>query len=228
MKMILVGLLFLSVAAKAAVPVSVSSFKNKVGQTSCDYNWGWWSLNLDSAFQDMLITELSKNSSLDILERENIEAINNEEVELVNSSRSHHKIRKGGFEKARYTIIGAVTGYEYCAEKKKASIGVSAVAGFLGLGGAAGLVAEQISEIAVSKATAKVIIDVRVVDTETGRIVKTIKSEGTAERSNFNINSDLASYEAASETPVGEASRQAVEKAVAGIIPALTSKVAKR
>lgn len=210
---ILTLLALYSLGAKAEVPVSVLSFKNKVGNVACDQDWYWWSSNLGSAFQDMLLTELANNPKIALLERENIRDINDMEVNLINSEESSHQIQKNQFTKAKYTIIGSVSSYEYCADKKKLSVGVSAVASFLGVGGDVGKAADLISDVGVSKANAKVVIDLRVVETKTGRIIKSVKSEGFAERSNFKINSSLADYSDASETPVGEAAREAISKA---------------
>lgn len=225
--LVIVGALIVSSVAQANVPVSVLAFKNKVGSSACSQDWYWWRDNLGTAFQDMLVTELAKVDDIELLERENIHQIDSMEVNLVNSEDSSHKIQKGKFTKAKYTVIGAVTGYEYCADKKKVSVAVGAVAGFLGMSGAVRDVADTVDEVGISKAHAKVIVDVRVIETQTGRIVKSIKAEGTAERSNFKINSSLADYQDASETPVGEAARMAIEKASATILPVFSKKVAK-
>ncbi|MFZ3229861.1 MAG: CsgG/HfaB family protein [Pseudobdellovibrio sp.] len=215
MKKIILLFAILSVATfgHAAVPVSVLSFKNKVGNLSCNQDWYWWSNHLSDAFQDMLLTELSKDPNINLLERENIQQINDLEVNLVNSEKSKHKINKGHFEKAKYTIMGAVTGYEYCAEKKGVNVSVSKVASFFGVVGAVAAVADTVDSVEFSKTKAKVTIDLRIVETETGRIIKTVKAEGESSRSNFNINTQLADYAEAKETPVGEAARMAIEKA---------------
>lgn len=218
---LVLGFLLCTLSARSEVPVSVLSFKNKVGNLTCDQDWNWWRDHLGSAFQDMLMTELSKSSNIVLLERENIQDINNMEVNLVNSEKSEHKIEKGNFTKAKYTIVGAVSSYEYCAEKKKGGIAVSTVAGFFGIDGAARQVADTVNSVDISKASAKVVIDLRVVETKTGRVVKSVKAEGFAERSQFKIDSNLASYESAKETPVGEAARQAIEKGTSQILTSL-------
>lgn len=218
------GLLGVASGAEAGVPVSVLAFKNKTGSMSCNQDWYWWQDHLGSAFQDMLLTELGKDDRLELLERENIQELNDSEVNLVNSENSKHKIEKGHFSKAKYSLVGSVSSYEYCAEKKKLGVGVSAVSGFLGATGLVGAVADTVNEVGVSRANAKIVIDVRVVETKTGRIVKTVRSEGTADRSNFAIDSSLASYEDAQKTPVAEAARMAIEKAVAQLTPTLVGK----
>jgi curli biogenesis system outer membrane secretion channel CsgG len=211
-------------ATQAAVPVSVMSFKNTVGDLVCEQDWFWWRDHLGTAFQDMLLTELAKNEQIALLERENIQDLNDLEVDLVNSTHSTHEIEKGHFTKAKYTIAGAVTGYEYCADNKKTNVNVAAIAGFLGIDGDAGTVADTINNVRIAKAHAKVIIDLRVIETRTGRIIKTITAEGKAERSNFKIDSELASYQDAKETPVGEAARLAIQKASVQIGPAIVSR----
>lgn len=212
-------------AANASVPVSVLSFKNKIGNITCQSDWEWWRDHLGSAFKDMLLTELGKNDNISLLERENIEAINDRELNLVNSEKSAHKIEKGHFTKAKYTIVGAVSSYEYCADKRKINVGVSQVASFIGLNGLAGEVANTVDDVGISNAHAKVVIDVRVIETQTGRIIKTVKAEGDAKRSNFKVRGTLGGYSDAMETPVGEAARNAIEKAATEILPSLTKKM---
>jgi len=221
---IVVGAVGVEAEADSPIPVSVLSFKNKTGSMSCSQDWFWWQDHLGSAFQDMLLTELGKDSRFELLERENIRELNDQEVELINSESSKHKIEKGHFSKAKFSIIGAVSSYEYCADKKKIGVGVSALSGFLGATGLVGAVADTVNEVGISNAKAKIVIDVRVVDTKTGRIIKTVRAEGTAQRSNFVVDSTLASFEDAQKTPVGEAARMAIEKAVVQLTPALISR----
>lgn len=210
---IMMGLLIVGMQVLAATPVSVLSFKNKVGNVTCRQDWYWWSDNLGSAFQEMLINEMSGNSKIDLLERESIYDIEDREVNLINSEKSSHKIEKGNFTKAKYTVIGAVSEYEYCAESQKTKVNVSKVAGLLGLGGFAGAVAENIDDVKFGDAHAKVVVDIRVVETATGRIVKTVKAEGLAQRKNFKIDTTIGDHQSAQDTPVGEAARNAIAKA---------------
>ena len=198
--------------ALASVPVSVLQFKNKVGDMSCNQDWYWWNDHLGTAFQEMLITELASDSRIELLERETIRDIYDGEVNLINSENSTHTIEKGQFTKAKYTVVGSVSEYEYCAEKSKVGVGVTQVLGLLGASGAA-YEAMGSSDISYSNANAKVVVDVRLIDTRSGKIVKSVKAEGRAKRNKFKLTGDLINFEDAKNTPVGEAARNAIEKA---------------
>ena len=198
--------------ALASVPVSVLQFKNKVGDMSCNQDWYWWHDHLGTAFQEMLITELASDSRLELLERETIRDIYDGEVNLINSENSTHQIEKGQFTKAKYTIVGSVSEYEYCAEKSKVGVGVTQVLGLLGASGAA-YEAMGSSDISFSNANAKVVVDVRLIDTRSGKIVKSVKAEGFAKRNKFKLTGDLINFEDAKNTPAGEAARNAIQKA---------------
>lgn len=214
---LLLLLLFLTLAKNAyasGVPVSVLKFENKVGASSCNQDWYWWQDHLGTAFQDMLITELQKNSKFEVYERENINQMYANEHQLVNSQ-AEEKIETGKFKKAKYTFVGAVSGYEYCAQKTGGSVNVGMLASLVGFGGVPSV------NIGLSKANAKVIIDLRVIDTRTGRIVKSIKAEGEASRKNFKVAAEIGDFGDAMETPVGEASRSAIEKATKEILAVL-------
>lgn len=199
----------LSLRASATTAVSVTSFQNKVGSVSCGQDWDWWQDHLGTAFQEMLITELVKNKNFEVLEREGIGAIYDQEVNLPNSE-DDKSIKKNKFKKAKYTFMGAVTSYEYCAEKTKGGVSLGTVARFLGSSVAA---EELLPDVNVGSSTAKVVIDLRMIETATGRIVKSIRAEGSAKRSNFKIAGSIGTFADASETPVGEAARNAVESA---------------
>ncbi len=207
----------------APVPVSVLKFKDKSNATDCRERWDYWEDHLGSAFKDMLITELTEHSNIEVLERANIQSIYDKEVELINSEKSEHKIEKGHFKKARYTFIGSVSGFEYCASRNKGSVNVGELSERAGLGGLFGAVAGAVNSVGASKAHAKVVIDLRLVDTQTGRILKSVKAEGEAARSNFNVDSDVGEYENSEDSPVPEAARSAIQKAAQKLLPLLKS-----
>lgn len=194
----------------AVTTVSVMSFKNKVGSMSCNQDWYWWRDNLGQAFKEMLTTELTKNSKIEIYEREHINDIYEQEVNLINSENTE-AIEKGNFKKAKYTFVGAVSSYEYCAEKNKGGVALGTLAA---LAGYASPAANFLPELSFSKATAKVVIDLRLIETRTGRILKSVRSEGVATRTNFKAQSEIGSIDSAQETPVGEAARNAIEKSI--------------
>lgn len=190
----------------ATIPVSVTAFKNKVGSSGCAEDWNYWGEHLGSAFQEMLITELVKREGrFEILEREQIRDIYNGEHELVNSEESDIRLQKKKFKKARYTFVGSVSEYEYCASSNSGDVQ-------LPIGGLFGSVG-----VKFSKKNAKVRIDLRVIDTVTGRVVASVMSEGKADRMGVGFDSDDMSYENQSRSPVGEAARTAIQDAVAKV-----------
>lgn len=197
--------------AMASTPLSVTKFQNKVGSVSCDYQWGWWSHNIGDAFQDMLITELLDKGGYEVLERAAIQEIYEGEHNLVNAE-ADQSLQKNQFKKAKYTIVGSVSDFEYCAQEKKTGFNLRAIAHMVG--DQTGLV-DVLPEINFSKAHAKVVIDLRVIDVTTGRILQSIKTEGSAERRNFRMQNRIIDIEQAKNSPAGDASRQAIQKAVA-------------
>lgn len=207
MKTIFFSTLALSVLMSVAVQATtIPAFKNKVGSSGCAEDWNYWGEHLGSAFQEMLITELMKRDGrFEILEREQIRDIYNGEHELVNSEESDVQLQKKKFKKARYTFVGSVSEYEYCASSDSGGVQ-------LPIGGLFGSVG-----VKFSKKNAKVRIDLRVVDTVTGRVVASVMSEDKADRMGVGFDSDDMSYENQSRSPVGEAARAAIQEAVAKV-----------
>ena len=110
---------------------------------------------------------------------------------------------------AQVLIRGAVTEYSY----NSSSIGgaASILKGFAhGLG------------VATTKTEAKVVLDIRLYNATTGEIIDSVKAEGraTASGTSLNLNRDDYQMSAAGfkQTPLGHATRQAIESAVAAIV----------
>ena len=194
-----------AVAGAGQIPVSVTAFKNKVGSTGCSSDWSYWSENLGSAFQEMLISELIKRPQVEILEREQINAIYEGEHQLVNSEESDVQLQRKKFKKARYTFVGAVSDYEYCGDENSGGIR-------LPVGGLFGSVG-----IKFSRKNAKVKIDLRVIDTVSGQVVASVTTEGKTDRHSIGFDAEDLSYENQMRSPVGEAARSAIAQAVAKV-----------
>src|SRR5690606_23754058 len=102
-------------AANGPVRVSVVDFENKAaGQHGADncLTW-WWEGSVGSAMADILVDELSKVQGLEVLERQHIQSVHENEHELINSENTPKK-PKGMFKTADYTLAGAVSEYEWC------------------------------------------------------------------------------------------------------------------
>lgn len=199
-----------SMAVAAPIGVSVTKFKDKTGASGCRYNWDWWSSYLGDGFQDMLITELNKSPKLEVLERETIRDIYDNEQNLVNSEKED-TLARGHFKKARYTFVGAVTEFEYCAQKKNTSVNIGAVAGLFG-------VTTPDVNVGFSGAKAKVTVDLRVIDTKTGRVVKSVQASELVEDSKFALDSEFGGHEQEQNSPADRAARLAIEKAAREIL----------
>ena len=211
---ILFSILFSSVLASAATPVSITKFANKAPDTGCRHDWVWWHDYLGSGFQEMLANELVSSGKVELLEREVIQDIYDGEHNLVNSEEDT-SLKRGKFKKARFTIAGAVTEFEYCADRSGARVNVGAIASLLGASGVPSV------GVGFGKATAKLAIDVRIIDTETGRVIKTVRSEGSAEDSRFSLDTQYGDYATREKTPMGRAVRDAIQKASAQIVSSL-------
>lgn len=201
--------LFAGATADAATPVSVTRFENKAGTPGCDKDWWWWRDHLGSAFQEMLITTLSKSEAVEVLERETIKEIFEGEHELPNSENAS-PLERGQFRKARYTFVGSVSEYEYCASDMGGGVNIGALAGW-----------DLPVAVKMNKASAKVAVDIRMIDTVTGRIVKSVRAEGDASDGALGLDLGVADFAAAKKTPVGHAARAAIEKAAKDLLAAL-------
>lgn len=200
---------YLSFAAQAET-VSVTNFKSSIVSHGCSEEWGRWTENYGSTLKSLLVAELANNSKYEVLEREEIEKILDHEVELNNSQ--DQRIKKGQFKKAKFTFIGEVVDYQYCASKSQRKISLSTVAGLFG-----GAYSELLPDVETKKRNARIGVEIRVVDTETGRVVARAKGVGEAESSEVGIDSTLGSMSDSSVAPVGEASRTAIKRALSEI-----------
>lgn len=202
----IVSILFLLAGtyAQAATPVSIHQFSNKAAPSACRYQYEWWGQHLGTGFQEMLAKELLESGKVEVLEREVIHSIYNDEHNLVNSE-ADTTLEKGQFKKAKYVIAGAVTEFEYCAEKKGGSVNIGAVAAFLGGS------APDIS-VGFGTAKAKLAMDLRLIDARTGKVIKTVRAEGTAEDSRWDLDANLGDFYSQDSSPMGQAARTAIRE----------------
>ena len=148
--------------ASAKPTVAVPDFKNEV--TSAP----WWSASVSTQLADALANELVASGGLQVVERQNVQAVLSEQemAELGITRSTEESASSGGITKARYLILGRVSGYEDGVEIKENENTRS----FLGFGNREG----------IAKAKAYVAIDLRIVDSTTGNIVASTTVEGTA------------------------------------------------
>lgn len=190
----------------APIRVSVHQFRDKSGDSQCRYRDHWWYRNLGEAFQEMLISELAKKSGIEILERQTIREVYDDEHELLNSGKVD-KPQKEQFKVAHYVINGAVSDFEYCDSDTRGGVDVGHLMGIgsLKVGGAHG--------------TAKVGVDLRVIDVKTGVVVQTLHGEGKAKATALKVSSDITGEDSqighTKNAPITQAARSAIADAVA-------------
>lgn len=195
-----------SQALNAPIPISISKFMDKSGSGGCREQWDWWKDHLGSGFQEMLAAEMMKSPRVALYERETIKQIHEDEHNLVNSEEDQ-TLNKGKFKKAKYTLVGAVTEFEYCAQKRGASVNIGRVAGIFG-------VPAPDLEVGGKKIKAYLKIDLRVINTETGQILKTITTDGKIEDTNYRFESAYGDFSSQENSPMTKAAREAIAKAV--------------
>ena len=148
--------------AWAKPTVTVPDFKNEVANVS------WWSKGVSIQLADALASELMASGGLQVVERQNVQAILSEQemAELGIVRPMEDNVGSGQMTRAQYFILGQVSAYEADVEIKKDENSMS----FLGFGNREG----------VAEAKAYVAIDLRIVDSTTGNILGSTTVEGTA------------------------------------------------
>ncbi|MBQ4401377.1 MAG: SEL1-like repeat protein, partial [Synergistaceae bacterium] len=146
-----------------------------------------------SAIMNMMISELHKTGAFELLEREHLDAVMNER-NLLSMSDPSTAAKLGRIAGAQYIITGAITLYYY---SEKGS-------GFL----------LPILGAATQAKTAYVVIDARIIDVETGKIV--YASDQTGDATN-KAKTSIANYNKMVGGLLGMATRNAVEKHVSAM-----------
>jgi curli biogenesis system outer membrane secretion channel CsgG len=155
-----------------------------------------------SGLTEMLTTALINSNRFILIERKAIQDLQSEAM-LASSGMVNPDtvIKPGSLLGAQAMIRGAVTEYSY----KKSSTGSGAVFG-------------QTVGLQRNTLEAMVAIDVRIYDAATGQILDSVRADGKAKSSensaNVEIRTNKLSTSSFSSTPLGAASREAIEKAV--------------
>jgi curli biogenesis system outer membrane secretion channel CsgG len=195
MKRHLIALFGLALCAGQALAqdkpvIAVAEFKNESGA-------GWWRGGVGNDLAGLLSNELAATGSFSVVERDKIQQVL-EEQNLMASGRAElsDAAQLGKLTGAKYLVMGTVSAYE--EDVKKDGGGLSF--GGISVGG--------------KSAAAYVAIDIRVVDTTTGRIeyVRTIEGSSKSKGSSLGVSKWGVGGSFASEqnTPAGKAVRAAV------------------
>jgi curli biogenesis system outer membrane secretion channel CsgG len=195
MKRQLIALFGLALCAGQALAqdkpvIAVAEFKN-------ESTAGWWHGGVGRDLAGLLSNELAATGDFSVVERSKLEAVL-EEQNLMASGRAElsDAAQLGKLTGAKYLVMGTVSSYE--EDTKKDGGGLSF--GGISVGG--------------KSAAAYVAIDIRVVDTTTGRIEQVRTIEGTSKSkgsslgvSKWGVGGNFASEQ---NSPAGKAVRSAV------------------
>ena len=152
---------------------------------------------------EMLTTALIDSKRFVVLERKTLQDINQEQS-LGSSQDQNASIKYGKMLGAQAIIRGAVTEYSY---RKSTTNG-------------AGII-DRIGGIQGAKSEAVVVIDIRIIDSQTGQVLDSVKAEGRAKASAQHIDAKIGSVSLGNNSsesePLAEAARKAIESGVKGI-----------
>ncbi|MGQ9617494.1 MAG: CsgG/HfaB family protein [Candidatus Aminicenantia bacterium] len=172
----------------------------------------WWDWNWDigKGISDMLVTELVNDGTYRVIERKVLDKILAEQ-DFSNSDRANPETaaKIGKILGVKYIIIGSIT--TFGTDTKQVGVGGVAWADRFGIG-----------KIGTKKTKAKVVINARMIDIDTGEIVVVAKGVGESKRSGLLLGGllggrgggggmmvDMQSSDFR-ETILGEATEQAV------------------
>jgi curli biogenesis system outer membrane secretion channel CsgG len=177
-------------------------------------HYGGWDIGGGLAAQ--LISELTRTGRFIVIERADLGAsLREQQLGMMGVVSPETAAQPGQVLGAQLLIHGSVTEFDETARGQGLQAGVGVFGARIGIGG--------------NKVTARVAIDLRIIDATTGQIVASERAE--AEASQRAVNTSVSAGPvvigngAFSRTPLGEASRNAIARAV-GLIVGRTERVA--
>lgn len=176
--------------------VAVTDFENRANFS------GQW--NLGGGMAEMMIERLMVSGSVEVLERQHIDSVLGEIVRQGRDLfRKEGRVERGRLMNARYLIRGVVTDFTVTGD----------ASGWFGTAGGTGW---------LSGSRARVGLYVTVSDVETGQILSAVRTEGTSSRGGLGgqINYKAINFggDAYFRTPLGRATREAMDRAVRQIL----------
>ncbi len=159
--------------------------------------------NIGTGVGEMMVTALSETKKYTLIERAKLEAVIAEQKLGASGAVTAQTAAKiGRLLGAQYIITGAVTEFGI----KDSKIGIGGLEKVLPFGGGA----------KISKTKARVVIDVRAIDTTSGQIAAAAKGEGEKSSAEFSGNLSIApsfdfGKEGFDETILGKAARKAID-----------------
>jgi curli biogenesis system outer membrane secretion channel CsgG len=180
-----------------------------------DFDFGavhhWWTGEWDigKGISDMIVTNLVRDGTYSVIERKQLDRILQEQ-NFSNSDRANPATaaKIGKVLGVNAIIIGTIT--QFGAETRKTDVG--GVTSRIGLG--------ALGNVGTSKSKASVVLDARMVNTETAEIMAVASGKGESKRGGMNllgagagsaggIDMNSSNFR---ETIIGEATRQAVDE----------------
>ncbi len=179
--------------------VAVSLFENETGFA------GQWKLG--RGIPDLLVAELLATGYVEVVDRQHISAVVNEiKRQGQDLFRKENVVARGRLKNARYLVRGAITD-------------------FTQTGSASGWFRTPQVSGGLTGSRAVVMVGITLIDIETGEILKSISAGGTARASGqwakFDYRGVAFGGEAFFRTPIGVATREAINKAVVEIVQAI-------
>lgn len=158
----------------------------------------------------MLTTALDQSGRFVIVERANLDRVMFEQqLKAKSAVNPETGPQLGQVTGAQFVVIGSVT--EFGAQDKGSGLSL----GFGGLGKLGGLLGATQTEGAVA-------MDLRIVDTTTSAVVQTLKVRESISSTSINVGANYRGMtlggDTFASTPLGEATRNAIEKAVVEIV----------
>ena len=160
--------------------------------------------NIGTGMAEMMVTALAETKKYTLIERDKLEAVMAEQkLGASGAITAQTAARIGKLLGANYIITGSVTEFGV----KNSKIGVGALEKVLPFGGGA----------KVSTTKARVVLDMRAIDTTSAQIIAAAKGEGEKSSSEFSGDVSVApsfdfGKEGFDETVLGKAARKAVDK----------------
>lgn len=174
------------------------------------FNAAYGNWDVGGGLSAMLTTALEQSGRFVVLERANLDrVIGEQQIQAANAVNPEAGPQSGAVTAAQFVVIGSVT--EFGAEDSGGTINIG-IAGSSGLGGLLGL----------KKTEGAVAMDLRIVDTTTSQVVQTLKVREPISNTSVSTSTDYKAMslggDSFNNTPLGEATRHAIEKAVAEIV----------
>ncbi len=200
----------ISYAQESVPPVPIPTLKRRIAVFDFQDKTDYGQANVGEGMADMLTTELVKSGKYIVIERQQIEKVMKEQqLGMTGAVTSQTAAQVGKMLGVELAVFGAVTEFG----QKKSETGGALKKKHFGIG--------------LSKTSARVAIDVRIVDTETGQILAADNVVGEQKKTGLSLETYDVSFKDKNKfdkTLVGKATRKAIEQIIAKIDAQLANK----